>query len=482
MPGIYMALEIARKSLFVNQMAIQVTSHNIANVNTPGYSRQEAVITEAGAVSLRPGQLGMGSTVTGIRQQVDSLTEHQLVSENGVYASLGYTSRAVGQVEEIFNDTSGAGLSDRVNEFYNAWDDLAANPRGTAERQTVVSTAELLAAEFRRIDSQLTTLRDNANRDVASGVEEVNRIASQIAKLNGSIKVAIAQGQQPNDLVDQRGVLLKSLSEKIGYSSITDSLGQVNLFVGKGRTLVEGESAGSLVVDVNPNDPEAGLVYDVKIRLPGQNGPVSALDTITGDISSGELAAAIRFRDDYMKTVRDRVDRLAYAVASQTNAQHAAGYGLATGTPPVAPTGMDFFVPIASAVNAARNFLVDPAVSGNISNIAAAETPVAGDNRNSLRMADLRNLPRADLGNATVPDYIAGMVGQVGSETKGVDLDLAHQKVVVNYLETRREEVSGVSLDEEMTNLIRFQRAFEASTKMISILDTLLDNVINLKQ
>jgi len=482
MPGIYMALEIARKSLFVNQAAIQVTSHNIANVNTPGFSRQEAVVTEAGAVSIRPGQLGMGATVTGIRRQVDSLAEQQLVSENGVYASLGYASRAVGQVEEIFNDSSGAGLADRVNEFYNAWDDLAANPQGTAERQAVVSTAELLASEFRRVDSQLTTLRDSANRDVSSDVEEVNRIASQIAKLNGSIKVAIAQGQQPNDLLDQRGVLLKSLSEKIGYSSITDPLGQVTLFVGNGRILVEGESAGSLAVDVNPNDPDAGLVYDVKIRLPGQDGPVSTLETITGDISSGELAAVIRFRDVYMKTVRGRVDDLAYAVASQANAQHAAGYGLPSGTPPVAPTGTNFFVPIASAANAARNFFVDPAVSGDISRIAAAASPVPGDNRNSLLMAGLRNIPLAGLGNATVPNFIAGMTGQIGSEAKGAKLDFEHQKVVVNYLETRREEASGVSLDEEMTNLIRFQRAFEASTKMISILDTLLDNVINLKQ
>ncbi|MGZ8462648.1 MAG: flagellar basal body rod C-terminal domain-containing protein [Candidatus Deferrimicrobiaceae bacterium] len=113
-----------------------------------------------------------------------------------------------------------------------------------------------------------------------------------------------------------------------------------------------------------------------------------------------------------------------------------------------------------------------------------AETPPAlpGDNRNALLMAGLRNISVADLGNATIPDYIAGLVGQIGSETKGVSLDLQHQKVVVNYLETRREEVSGVSLDEEMTNLIKFQRAFQAATRMISTIDTLLDDVINLRK
>jgi len=495
MPGIYMAMEIARKALFASQTAIQVTSHNIANVNTPGYSRQEAILTEAGAMSSSPGQLGMGAIVSGIRQQVDTLTERQLVSENGAYASLDYTSGAAAQVEAIFNDTTGTGLANRVSEFFNSWDDLSANPRGTAERQTVVSTAELLTSEFRRIDSQLTSLKENANKDVVSIVGEVNRIVTQIASLNGGIKAALVQGQKPNDLMDQRGLLLKSLAEKIGYSSITDSLGQVNVYVGNGRPLVDGETAGSLVADVNTATPDAEPVYDVKIRLPGQNSPVPVLDTITGNLSSGELAAAIRFRDGYMTTVRDRVDQLAYAINTQVNAQHAQGYGLAGSVP---STGVNFFTPLDSfpsynslnpGKDAAHNFQVAANVTSDLRLIAAArlegtEIPPAlpGDNRNSLLMAGMRNTSVADLGNATIPDYIAGMVGQIGSETKGVNLDLQHQKVVVNYLETRREEVSGVSLDEEMTNLIKFQRAFQAATKMISTIDTLLDDVINLKK
>lgn len=486
MPGIYMAMEIARKALFASQTAIQVTSHNIANVNTPGYSRQEAILTEAGAMSSSPGQLGMGTIVSGIQQQVDQMTDRQLVSENSTYASLEYTSSATGQVEAIFNDTTGAGLANRVSEFFNSWDDLSANPQGTAERQTVVSTADLLTAEFRRVDSQLTSLKDNANKDVVSIVGEVNQIATQIASLNAAIKSALVLGQKPNDLMDQRGVLLKSLAEKIGYSSITDSQGQVNIYVGNGRTLVDGETAGSLVTDVNTASTGSELVYDVKIRLPGQNSPVSVLDTITGNLTSGELAAAIEFRDDYLTTVRDRIDKLAYAINTQVNTQHAQGYGLAGSDP---STGVNFFTPLAAEKDAARNFNVAGNIASDLRLIAAArvdgtETPPAlpGDNRNALLMAGLRNISVSDLGNATVPDYIAGMIGQIGSETQGVDLDLQHQKVVVNYLETRREEVSGVSLDEEMTNLIRFQRAFEAATKMISLLDSLLDDVINLRK
>ena len=480
MPGIYMAMEIARKALIASQTAILVTSHNVANVNTPGYSRQEAIVTEAGAMSTFGGQLGLGAVVTGIRQRVDLLTDRQLVSENGAYASLDYTSRATGQIEAIFNDVTGADLANRVSEFFNSWDDLSANPQGTAERQTVVSTAELLTSEFRRVDSQLTALKDNADKDVASIVEEVNQIVSQIANLNRFIKDALVQGQAPNDLMDQRGVLLKSLGEKIGYTSITDSFGQVNVYVGNGRPLVDGETAGSLAAQVG-----SGSVYDVKIFLPGQNVLVSVPDTITGDIASGELAAAIRFRDGYINTVRDRVDQLAYAISTKVNDQHILGYDLDGNL------GDVFFTDLSAGggAGAAHDFRVAASITSDLRLIAAArvegtEIPPAlpGDNRNSVLMAGLRNISVAGLGGATIPDFIAGMVGQIGSETKGADLDLRHQKVVVNYLETRREEVSGVSLDEEMTNLIRFQRAFEAATRMISVLDGLLDDVLNLKQ
>ncbi len=614
MPGIYMAMEIARKAMFTNQMAIQVTSNNIANVNTPGFSRQEAVITEANAMSSTPGQIGMGSIVTGIRQIVDSLTEHQLATENGTFASLDYTAGAIGQVEGIFNDTTGASLADRVNEYFNAWDDLSANPQGTAERQSVVSTAELLTAEFRRVDYQLTTLKENANKDVASIVGEVNQLVTEIASFNRDIKVAILQGQQPNDLRDQQGVLLKKLAEKIGYTSFTDALGQVNIYVANGKALVDGEQAGSLVADVDPNDSDAGLSYGIKVRLPGQTAPVAILDTITEYVTTGELGASLQFRDGYLDTVRGRVDQLAYAINTQTNAQHYTGYGLATGTPPTVPTGKEFFTPLAAIQDAARNFQVNPDMSTNINNVAAAgptrasgsivftgvpavtpasgppppftppgvtvdgvtydfydsslgayaggnvgidvhgmstsaqvasalaaasagsnttmvasggvvmilaaangsagngfaivkngddpansivlsgpqtaggvdsptPPPPPGDNRNAVTMAGLRNVKIPFLADGTsIPDYIAGLVGQIGSETKGVDQDLEHQRAVVHYLETRREQVSGVSLDEEMTNLIKFQRGFQAATKMIAIIDGLLEDVINLKQ
>jgi flagellar hook-associated protein 1 FlgK len=604
MPGIYMAMEIARKALYTNQMAMQVTSHNVANANTPGYSRQGAVISESNAMTFNPGQLGMGAQVMAISRSVDVFTDNQLLAETATYSGLDYTARSVGQVEAIFNDNNGASLADRVNEFYHAWDDLAANPQGTAERQTVVSTAELLTSEFRRVDQQVATLKENANKDIQSLVGEINQLVDQIANLNGSIKINMAQGMAPNDLMDQRQELLKQLGQKIGYTTVTDEYGQINVYVGKGRALVDGENTGRLYTDINTST--ADLLYDVKIQLPGQKGDINQWDTITHDIVGGQMASAVSFRDGYINTVRDRLDQLAYAITNQTNATHVVGYGLPTGTPPVAVTGNAFFTPFTGIENSAKNFQVDASVLGDIRKVAAAgatkasanvvftgvpqtataprpsitvgtdtydfydsslgayaganvgvdlngattaadvasrlaaasvganytlearggmllavatadgaagnaialstagsdlanainvsgptfsggvdfptSPPPVGDNRNAVLFSGLGNTKVDYLQQgATVPDFIAGMIGQIGSETKGVDLDLKHQRVIVDNLETRRETVSGVSLDEEMTNLIKFQRAFEASTKMIAIVDQLLNQIISMK-
>lgn len=611
MPGIYAALEIARKSLFVNQVAIQVTSHNVANANTVGYSRQTAVLVEANPQSSKPGQMGMGSMVETISRSSDSFIERQLTAENGSLAGLAYTATVLGQVEIIFNSNTGASLSDRINEFYNAWDDLTVNPQGSAERQTVVSMGQLLAAEFRRIDTQLVTLKQNANSDVETKLDDVNQLVSEISTLNSSIKIAYAQGQQPNDLLDQRSLALKNLAEKINFTTITDKQSQVNIYVGKGQAILEGETAGELVADVDTSSSD--LLYAVRLRLPGQT--TGTYVDITSDISGGELASAIGFRDDYIDEVARRVDSLAYAVATSTNVQHMSGWTLPTGTPATSLTGIDFFEPINDLTNAARNFFVGSEVDSDIRKVAAAgatnafgaltvstippdgstvtiggktfefnstgaasagnvlvgtsdaflislglggstgaavakslelsaaadkiinptlytvsarggvafvqadasgiagntiaisktadpsgtfsltgsvltggvdfptSPPPVGDNRNAVVLAGLRNVASDILGQATVPDFIAGeIVGRVGSEAKGVNQDYTAQKTIVSYLEQRREEVSGVSLDEEMTNLIKFQRGFEASARMITLVDQLLNEIINLRQ
>lgn len=480
MPGIYSTLEIARKSLFASQMALQVTSHNIANVNTQGYSRQSVVLEESRPQNFLPGQLGTGVLASAVVRSVDVLIENQLVAETGYYSTLDYSANVVGQVESLFDEATGANLGGRISEFFNAWDDLSGNPQGLAERQAVESSAESLASAFRRIDTQLSSYQGTADKDVASLVGEVNQLASQIATLNGKIKMAVVGGQNPNDLMDQRAVLLQSLSEKIGFTSLTDDVGQVTVVVANGRQLVSGEAAGVLSA-VPMLIPATGETWNgVRIQVPGQTA--AAAEDITTAIVSGQIRAAIQFRDDYVPSVRSKLDSLAYSIADQVNTQHAAGYGL------YGSTGTSFFVPPAAVAGAALNFDVNPAVAANLGLIAAAQADPTdpagsgpGDNRNALVLAGLRNQKDPALGDATFTDYLAGMLGEIGSEARGINQDLSHQKNILDYVTTQRERVSGVSLDEEMTNLLKFQRAFEAATKLITVADELMKQVIDLR-
>jgi flagellar hook-associated protein 1 FlgK len=480
MPGISSTIEIARKAIFASQMGLQVTGHNIANVNTEGYSRQSVILEESQPQSFSPGQIGTGVFATAILRSVDGLIENQLIVETGSYSTLDYSANVVGQVESLFDETSGANLGGRIDEFFNAWDDLSGNPQGLAERQAVESSAESLASAFRRVDSQLRSFQETANKDVASLVGEINQIAGQIAVLNGKIKLAVVGGQNPNDLVDQRAVLLQNLSEKIGFSTLTDEVGQVNVVVANGKLLVNGETAGTLSA-VPVLDPGTGETWNsVRIMVPGQ--VYGASEDITASIASGRVKAAVEFRDRYVPYVRSKLDNLAYSIADSVNQRHAVGYGL-DGT-----TGTAFFTPPASVSGAALNFAVNPAVAADLNLIAAAlEDPTdpagsgKGDNRNAVVLAGLRNVKYPALGDATFTEYLAGMVGEVGSEARGISEDLMQQKNILDYVTTQRERVSGVSLDEEMTNLLKFQRAFEAATKLITISDELMKQVIELR-
>lgn len=478
MPGIYATLDIARKAMIANQLGIQVTSHNIANVNTAGYSRQRVTLEETTPVNSSPGQIGTGVAATSIQRCVDLLVDNQLVAESGIYNALDYTATVVGQVEALFNEAEGANLGDRINEFFNAWEDLATNPQGLAERQMVVSNGDLLASAFRKADQQLRNFQENANKDVVALAADINTIARQIADLNGKIKIALVGGQQPNDLMDQRAVLLRSLSEKIGFTTLTDQYGQVNVMIGNGKALVDGESAGTLAATPVLN-PATGEAWNrVFLTLPNQSALGS--QDITSYISSGQVQAVVDFRDNYVTSVRSRLDSLAYSISSFVNQQHAAGYGLD------GSTGVDFFQ-AAALSGAASNFALNPALPGNLNAVAAAGSDPtapagsgAGDNRNASLVAGLKSLQIGILGNTTFTDFLGGVIGEVGTKAKSANQDLEHQKNIIDYLEAQREQVSGVSLDEEMTNLIKFQRAFEAATKLITAMDDLLQQVIEL--
>ncbi|WDT80166.1 MAG: flagellar hook-associated protein FlgK [Candidatus Manganitrophus sp.] len=245
MSSIFGIFNIGRLALFANQRALSVTSQNIANVNTPGYTRQQAIFSSTTPMDSAPGQLGTGVKITEVRRVFDKFIQDQLTAQQSNLGRFGVERGALGRVEAVFNDSDGVGLHQSLSEFFAAFHDLANNPQGLPERVSLMEQARTLSANFIQMNDQLQQIRKDLNTEVEGVLGEVNTLATQIADLNGQIAQVTISGQNANDLRDQRERLLQDLAEKINFSSFENDLGEVSILIG-GKLLVESTASFTL--------------------------------------------------------------------------------------------------------------------------------------------------------------------------------------------------------------------------------------------
>ncbi|MCG3117619.1 MAG: flagellar hook-associated protein FlgK [Candidatus Manganitrophus sp. SA1] len=548
MSSIFGIFNIGRLALFANQRALSVTSQNIANVNTPGYTRQQAIFSSTTPMDSAPGQLGTGVQITEVRRVFDKFIQDQLTAQKSNLGRFGVERGALGRVEAVFNDSDGVGLHQSLSEFFAAFHDLANNPQGLPERVSLMEQARTLSANFAQMNDQLQQIRKDLNTEVEGVLGEVNTLATQIADLNGQIAQVTISGQNANDLRDQRERLLQDLAEKINFSSFENDLGEVSILIG-GKLLVESTASFTLRGVVNQDNAGfADVGYD-----PG----TGTITDITSFIENGRLKGLVDLRDTILPGYINQLDQMAAVIVNEVNQQHRAGYGLD------GSTGNDFFSPLAPTVTglsgntgsgtmaatvndpslltldsyqltfAGANYTiqnlrtgssataayVDPttvtfegiqiAMSGAPANgdtfeisahqgmsgsialsaidpneIAASSTAagVPGDNSNALLLAQLQEKEVTGLGEATFQSFYSQYVGEIGSRSRLAQRSLLAEQVIDQNLIHQREEISGVSLDEETANLIKFQRAFEASARLISVADELLQTILAIKR
>jgi flagellar basal body rod protein FlgB len=243
MSGLNGLFGIGSNALATFQRALSVTGQNIANVSTPGYSRQEITLSESLPENGQPGQIGTGVTATEIRRSVDSFVEQQLLSSNERVGQFGASHKALSQIQLVFNDANDQGIAAGLNEFFKAWQDVATNPADLTARTVLLTKADGLTKLLNQADAQLSAQRTSLDGQVQSGINDVNALASKIADLNSQIKLTEISGQQANDLRDQRGRFLNDLAGLVDISSIEDATGQVTVFVGIGQVLVAEKTA-----------------------------------------------------------------------------------------------------------------------------------------------------------------------------------------------------------------------------------------------
>ncbi|HEU4685420.1 MAG TPA: flagellar hook-associated protein FlgK [Nitrospira sp.] len=324
--------DIARSALAASQTVITVTGHNIANVNTEGYSRQDTVLTERPPLNGQPGMMGTGVQATQIRRVIDQFVNRQLTDVQQSLGNLNSTRDQLAQVQQLFNSTTDQDINTKLNDFFAGLQDVAANPADSTPRSVLLQRASTLAATLNQDATALATQRLNLNQQIQQTVNEINTYAKQIADLNDRIVSAEATGQNANDLRDQRDLVLNKLAQDIDVSTIESSTGSLSVFAARGQMLVQGNTTRALATV--PSLDNDGL-FDV-----GYNTGGTRALSISSLITNGRLKGLLDVRDAIIPAVQQSFDRIAATLVNEVNQLHRQGYGLD------GSTGLDFFAPL----------------------------------------------------------------------------------------------------------------------------------------
>jgi flagellar hook-associated protein 1 len=422
-------LQTALSGLIANQEAIDTTGHNITNANTPGYSRQTALmqtnqplgIEAMSQITGAGGQLGTGVNVDTFTRIRNLYLDAQFRTQNAKLGSASTETEELQQAQSAFDEPTESGISSQLSAFWSAWSSLATSPSSEAAREGVVSAGKQLATTLNQLSGQLSTIATQTTQQytaITGPTGQVQDDANQIAQLNHQIKLSEQAGQSPNDLLDRRDELIDKLSElaNVTVTKAPDGTDTVT-FGDAAKPLVE----GSTVTWPQALTPAAG----------GQLGALLGLSAPAGPLASFQTG----------------LDEFSAQLAGSVNALH-------TTTP--------FFTGVTAATIAVA---VTPA------QVQTSSTAATGGNDVAQAIAALRG--------GTADRSYAGLVAKVGSDVQTAQDDQGTAKAVVGAIENQRQSVSGVSLDEEMTNLISFQRGYQASARTLTMMDEMLDTLIN---
>jgi flagellar hook-associated protein 1 len=451
MPGLNTSLSIAVQALQAEQGALSVTTNNISNVNTPGYSRQVAVLNEAPTFQENGVTFGGGVNLDQFQSVRDQLLQLRLYEETQQQGSSQTQLNSLTQIEGMFSDPT-QGVGGALSAFFNSLSQLSTNPTDANARQQVLTAGNNLANSFHQAVSGLGTIKSGLDQSVPQTVDQINRLTSQIAALNGQVAQMQGLGQDPGSTQDQRDELIRQLSTLVNVS-VTQTEHGLTLTTANGVPLVVASQSFALQTG-NSSSP----VEDV-FSVQGQD--------ITNQIQGGQLGGTLQIRDQVIPQLLTQLNTLASEFATSFNTQHQAGFD-ASGN-----AGQNFFTPLASPTNAAANFgvaITDPSL------IAASSDGSAGSNGNLSPLIAIRDqqLPSG----ASPMDSYSNLVLQVGNFGANAQADVNASNLSVQQITDQRSAVSGVSLDEETTNMIRYQRAYEAGARVVTTVDSMFDTLM----
>lgn len=476
MLSLFGTLDMASRAMQAQMTGVDVTGQNLANVSTPGYTRQTVDIQTSPDVSTSIGQEGTGANVVAIQQAVNSMLNGQIVTQS---SSSGYWTAAQSALQDLQTNldeflngtastssssssdssTTDTGLSGQLTGLFNAFQAVATSPTSIAARQALVSQAQTLASTFNQVDSQFSATKSSLNTSLSNDVTSANQLLSGIAQLNGQISSAEFSGGTPNDLLDEQQQDLRNLAQLTNIQTSTGSNGTVDVSI-DGQSLVSGNKLMDTL-----------QTYDASGNGSGQ----LLVQTVTGGanltLTGGSMQGTINARDGELATMQNSINTLASTLITQVNSVNNGGYGL-TGT-----TGAAFFTGTdASNISVNQSLVNDPSLVQ-----ASGSATASGDNSVALKLADLASAAQSGLNNETFGDSYDATVAGLGDALQTANTQVTNQSAVANMLSTQQSSVGGVNIDQEMTNLMGFQRAYEASAELVTTINQMMQTVNNMK-
>lgn len=457
MSGIFSTLNVANKGLQAQQTALHTTGHNISNANTEGYSRQRVELKASLAFTLGGvGQLGTGVKMNGIVRLVDDYVTKQIREENGTFSKFSAKSDVLEQLEIVYNEPSDTSLNFNLGEMFDSWTELSKNPELLTSKSIVVEKSKTMTDTLNHIATQLEGLKNDTTNLIGMNKDKFNSIVGSLDALNKQIFNISIKGQIPNDLLDQRDLFLKDLSSITEFTEKPDKYGRIEIKVEAGDSVTD-----TIVLSFDGKTKLEMAVFD--------NGAVTLGVTVFSP-EKGEIAG---YREAFTE-IDDQIaelNKFAVTIAEAINTVHGSNIFTFDKDPAEGTT--------------AKNMQVSTLIQNDNSLIQAGQIPGGpeGDGSRASAVASVRNSRLDFTGDGTPDNTIEsaynGMVTNVGISKQQSDNMVANQEVLLDQLVLRRESTSGVNIDEEVTNLIKFQKSFEANARVIQVLSEMLDTLIN---
>lgn len=471
--GLQHILNVGGSSLGNSRLGIEVTGHNIANAQTPGFSRQRPDLEPNNPVQYGSLILGQGAKVGRIARAHNEYLEQAMRRETQVHGRAESYEHNLTRLEGFFNPDLTSTIRQRMDSFGSALRDFANMPEEPAMRINLLETANNLATSINVTHENVTQLQKDINEELAVDCDVVTQKLKEVALLNKEI-LALQMGDEtrPHDLEDRRDLTLKELSNLIDIQMYKDDRGLYTVRGPGGQLLVEGIFSAKIELDIDSASKQPRVVC------------TDFADTrktdITNKIFSGKIAGMVEVRDKFAQTIRENLNEFATTFGNEFNRVHRQGFGRAEFAE---NSGRNFFEGIDGQFEAAQQIAVSRLIQQDTNAIAAGMSPLTpGDNVIANELIKALDKPMFDRDTSSATSFYDNFVATLGSATMSAKNELKAAKVVKANVETQKEQMSGVSLDEEAANMLKYQHMFTASSKIITTADEMFKTVLDLKR